>query len=183
MWCFVSSARASFTATQRWRKTSSSLAWTDLNRNDIAEGTRGCTYLTAGCEINFTQLTSNFGTAALNRYGNFPRTWNLESAVELQHELIPRLSVSGAWFHGAFHNLTSTYHTEWTYADYTPIQIFNPREPGVKGQRPLVDQVEQRRQVVDQDVAHRLAALGGQLGDGDPVGALGLPAVQLQGRP
>ena len=83
-------------------------------------------YLTTGCEINFTQLSSNFGNAALNRYGNIPRTWNLESAIELQHELMPRLSVSGAWFHGDFHNLTSTYHTEWTYADYTPIQIFNP---------------------------------------------------------
>jgi len=106
--------------------TSSSLAWTDLNRDDIAQGARGCVYLTAGCEINFGQLSSNFGTAALNRYGNFPRTWNLESAVELQHELLPRLSVSGSWFRGTFHNLTATYHTEWTHADYTPIQIFNP---------------------------------------------------------
>jgi len=106
--------------------TSTSLAWTDLNRDDIAQGARGCVYLTPGCEINFGQLPANFGTAALNRYGNFPRTWNLESAVELQHELLPRLSVSGAWFHGTFHNLTSTYHTEWTNADYTPIQIFNP---------------------------------------------------------
>jgi Carboxypeptidase regulatory-like domain len=106
--------------------TSASLAWTDLNKDDIAQGARGCAYLTAGCEINFAQLSSNFGTAALNRYGNYPRTWNLESAVELQHELLPRLSVSGAWFHGSFHNLTSTYHTEWTYADYTPVQIFNP---------------------------------------------------------
>jgi hypothetical protein len=106
--------------------TSASLAWTDLNKDDIAQGARGCVYLTTGCEINFTQLSSNFGNAALNRYGNFPRTWNLESAIELQHELMPRLSVSGSWFHGTFHNLTSTYHTEWTYADYTPINIFNP---------------------------------------------------------
>ncbi len=106
--------------------TSASLAWTDLNKDDIAQGARNCVYLTTGCEINFTQLSSNFGNAALNRYGNFPRTWNLESAIELQHELMPRLSVSGAWFHGTFHNLTSTYHTEWTYADYSPIQIFNP---------------------------------------------------------
>jgi hypothetical protein len=106
--------------------TSASLAWTDLNHDDVAQGERGCIYLTPGCEINFSQLPSNFGTAALNRYGNYPRTWNLESAIELQHELLPRLSVSGAWFHGAFHNLTSTYHTEWTYTDYTPIQIFNP---------------------------------------------------------
>jgi hypothetical protein len=106
--------------------TSASLAWTDLNRDDIAQGARGCVYLTGGCEINFTQLSSNFGNAALNRYGNFPRTWNLESAIELQHELLPRLSVSGAWFHGTFHNLTTSYHTEWTAADYTPVQIFNP---------------------------------------------------------
>jgi hypothetical protein len=106
--------------------TSASLAWTDLNKDDIAQGARGCVYQSAGCEINFAQLSSNFGTAALNRYGNFPRTWNLERAVEVQHELLPRLSVSGAWFHGDFHNLTATYHTEWTHADYTPIQIFNP---------------------------------------------------------
>src|SRR5262249_11861277 len=106
--------------------TSSSLAWTDLNRDDIAQGARGCAYLSPGCEINFAQLAANFGTAALNRYGDFPRTWNLESAIELQHEVVPRLSVSGAWFHGTFHNLTTSYHTEWSYADYTPIQIFNP---------------------------------------------------------
>src|SRR5262249_21466343 len=106
--------------------TSSSLAWTDLNRDDIAQGERGCVYLSAGCEINFAQLSSNFGTAALNRYGNFPRTWNLESAVEIQHELLPRLSVSGSWFRGTFHNLTASYHTEWSNADYTPLQIFNP---------------------------------------------------------
>ena len=106
--------------------TSSSLAWTDLNKDDIAQGDRGCVYLSAGCEINFAQLSSNFGTAALNRYGNFPRTWNLESAIEIQHELLPRLSVSGSWFRGTFHNLTATYHTEWSAADYTPIQIFNP---------------------------------------------------------
>src|SRR5438067_510476 len=51
--------------------TSASLAWTDLNKDDIAQGARGCVYLTPGCEINFAgQLSSNFGTAALNRYGN-----------------------------------------------------------------------------------------------------------------
>ncbi len=34
-------------------------------------------------------------SAALNRYGDYPRTWNLESALELQHELMPRLSGHG----------------------------------------------------------------------------------------
>src|SRR5262249_6229457 len=84
----------SATSTGLVSATSSSLAWTDLNKDDIAQGTRGCVYQTPGCEINFAQLPANFGTASLNRYGNFPRTWNLESAVELQHELMPRLSVS-----------------------------------------------------------------------------------------
>jgi hypothetical protein len=107
--------------------TSTSLTWNDKNRDDIAQGARNCAFATdPGCEINFSALPANFGTAALNRYGDYPRTWNLESGLELQHELLPRLSVSGAWFHGAFHNLTTTYLTEWSYADYTPIQIFNP---------------------------------------------------------
>ena len=45
---------------------------------------------------------------ALNIYGDYPRTWNLEHGLELQHELLPRLSVTGSWFHGKFHNLTTT---------------------------------------------------------------------------
>ena len=40
---------------------SQQLAWTDLNRDDVAQGERGCTYLTAGCEINFGQLPTTFG--------------------------------------------------------------------------------------------------------------------------
>jgi len=31
--------------------------------------------------------------------------------LEVQHELFPRLSVTGSWFHGAFHNLTTTINT------------------------------------------------------------------------
>jgi hypothetical protein len=93
-----------------------SLPWTDLNGDGIAQGestvvngTRAsCVYRTAGCEINFANLSADFGTRALNEYGGYPRTWNLEQGIELQHELFPRLSVTGSWFHGAFHNLTVT---------------------------------------------------------------------------
>ena len=88
--------------------TSANLQWTDLNGNNVAEGARGCVYQTAGCEINFTQLTGNFGSVSLNTYGEYPRTWNLEHGLELQHELLPRLSVTGSWFHGNFYNLTTT---------------------------------------------------------------------------
>src|SRR5262245_37356165 len=84
-----------------------SVQWRDLNGDDIAQGsitylpdgTRiPCVYQTPGCEINVAALPTNFGVAALNTYGNYPRTWNLEHGLELQHELIPRLSVTGSWF-------------------------------------------------------------------------------------
>ncbi len=35
--------------------------WRDLNGDDIAQGARGCVYLTPGCELNFAQLPANFG--------------------------------------------------------------------------------------------------------------------------
>ena len=64
------------------------LPWRDVNGDDIAQGERGCTgYPRTGCEISFAGLSSNFGIAALNEYGEYPRTWNLEQGIEVQHEL------------------------------------------------------------------------------------------------
>ena len=71
-----------------------SLTWQDVNGDDIAQGERGCVgYPSVGCEINFNALSSNFGIRALNEYGEYPRTYNVEHGLELQHELFPRLSV------------------------------------------------------------------------------------------
>ncbi len=107
--------------------TSASLPWRDVNGNDIAEGERTClTFPSVGCEIDFRGLPANFGTAAQNEYGAYPRTWNLENAVEVQHELLTGLSVSGSWFRGNFHNLTSTINQSWSLADYTPYTFYNP---------------------------------------------------------
>jgi Carboxypeptidase regulatory-like domain len=103
------------------------LQWRDVNGDDIAQGERGCTgYPAVGCEINFAALASNFGTAALAEYGQFPRTWNLETGVELEQELRPNLSVSGAWYQGSFQNLTVSINQSWTLADYTPYTLYNP---------------------------------------------------------
>ena len=114
--------------------TSRTLSWTDINGDDIAQGELGCTYLTAGCEINFATLPSNFGTRSLNEYGNFPRTWNLESGLEIQHEITPQLSATVSWFHGNFHNLTATINRTLQYnganpadnPNYTPFTVYNP---------------------------------------------------------
>ena len=40
--------------------TSATLTWNDLNRDDTAQGTRGCVYLTPGCEIDFSTLPASF---------------------------------------------------------------------------------------------------------------------------
>jgi hypothetical protein len=121
-----------------------SLAWTDLNGDNIAQGSLSfnadgtrqpaCVYRTAGCEIDFSSLSPNFGIASPNEYGAYPRTWNLEQGVEIQHELMPKLSLTGSWFHGAFHNLTATVNQSWLYTgadatqnpNYTPLTVYNP---------------------------------------------------------
>ena len=48
--------------------TTQTLPWTDVNGDDIAQGERGCAYLTAGCEINFANLPTNFGVRSLARF-------------------------------------------------------------------------------------------------------------------
>jgi hypothetical protein len=119
------------------------LTWEDLNGDDVAQGfvsydannvRTNCVFRTAGCEINFAQLPSNFGLASQNTYGGFPRIYNVEQAIELQHELLPRLSVNAAWFHGTFHDLTSTVNESLKFEGtdqsqnpfYQASTVFNP---------------------------------------------------------
>jgi hypothetical protein len=116
------------------------LNWTDLNGDNIAQGQRtwnadgtsytDCVYLTPGCEIQLTGtggLAPNFGLLTdAGVYGGFPRQYSIEQGVELQHELISRLSVTGSFYHGDFKNLTTTINRNQTPADFTAVTIFNP---------------------------------------------------------
>ena len=107
--------------------TSATLAWTDLNRDDVAQGERGCIYQTAGCEINFAQLPANFGARAQLVWDqDNPRPWNLEHALEVQHEVLPGMSLAFGWFHGNFKDLTVDDNLNVTFADWVPYQVFNP---------------------------------------------------------
>ena len=106
---------------------SASLSWTDSNGDDIAQGELGCTYLTAGCEINMAQMPSTFGRAQLNRVDpNFKRVYNIETTAGIQHELLPRVSLSANWYRRTFHRLRVTDNTLRTMSDYIPFDIFNP---------------------------------------------------------
>jgi hypothetical protein len=112
-----------------------------LNGDNIAQGEsqlvngvrQSCVYLTAGCEIDFRNLSALFGVQDANEYGGWPRTWNLEQGIELQHELLPRLSLTGSWFHGSFRNLDVTINRALQFDGdptlnpwYTPFTVYNP---------------------------------------------------------
>ena len=101
--------------------------WTDVNGDDIAQGELGCTYLTPGCEINLAQLPATFGRAQLNRVDpDFKRVYNIETTAGVQHELLPRVSLSANWYRRTFHRLRVTDNLLRTMSDYIPFDIFNP---------------------------------------------------------
>jgi hypothetical protein len=104
------------------------LSWTDLNRDDVAQGELGCAYLTAGCEINFAQLPFGFGSLTSLRTPdpNYARPYNVETSASVQHELLPRVSVTASWHHRVFHNLDVTDYTFRTPADYSPVTVVSP---------------------------------------------------------
>jgi hypothetical protein len=104
------------------------LRWNDVNRDDIAQGELGCGFGTPGCEIDFATLPSNFGARALSTPRDLKRQYTIENGVEIQHELLSGLSVSGSFYRGDFHNIPLSYNSLRTFADYTPVPIFNPRD-------------------------------------------------------
>ena len=128
----------------------SSRNWTDLNGDDIAQGARtwnadgtaftDCVYLTPGCEINLSGATGVTQTALSSTYGligepgvytQFPRRYRLEQGVEVQHALLPRLSVNGTYYHGQNKNLTKTVNLNITDdgrqgTQYRAFNLFNP---------------------------------------------------------
>jgi Carboxypeptidase regulatory-like domain len=108
------------------------VAWTDLNRDDVAQGELGCVYLTSGCEINLSQLRQGFGTRAQT----FPnpdikRVFNVETTLGVQHELLPGVQVNAGWFHRTFHNLPRQTNTLQSFSDYTRVDVVSPLDGSI----------------------------------------------------
>jgi Carboxypeptidase regulatory-like domain/TonB-dependent Receptor Plug Domain len=107
--------------------TSATLSWTDLNGDDVAQGTVGCVYLSPGCEMNFAQMPANFGRLSLSRVDpDFKRTYNIETTAGVQHELLPRVSLGATWYRRTFHRLRITDNLLISTTDYAPVQIVSP---------------------------------------------------------
>jgi hypothetical protein len=77
--------------------------------------------------MNLAQLPNGFGVASLaNVDPNIKRMYNIETAVSVQHELLPRVSVGAGWYHRDFKNLRRRDNVLQTFADYTPFTVFSP---------------------------------------------------------
>lgn len=108
------------------------LSWTDLNKDDIAQGELGCVYLTPGCEINLAQLPQNFGVKPLVLPNpDLKRVYNIEATLGVQHELAPGVQLNAGWFHRTFHNLPRQTNTLQSFSDYTLVNVVSPLDGSV----------------------------------------------------
>jgi len=131
--------------------TSVTLAWTDVNGNDIADGERGCAgYPSVGCEMNFAGLPSNFGIRSLAQFDpDLKRPYQLAFNAGVTHEVMTGVTVSFDYTRSDFRNITVRQNTLRTAASYDQFSIASPLDgnavsvwlpkPGVASQVANVD--------------------------------------------
>jgi hypothetical protein len=94
--------------------------WKDLNGDDIAENN----------EIG-PSSNSNFGISTGRSPGpGLAREYNVETTVGVQHQLLPRVSVFGGYYHRHFYNQEAQQNPLLTSADWAPFQVANPLGTG-----------------------------------------------------
>ncbi|MEP7084271.1 MAG: carboxypeptidase regulatory-like domain-containing protein, partial [Betaproteobacteria bacterium] len=90
--------------------------WTDRNGNDIADDNE----IGPSSNANFGVSTGRTPAPDLSR------EYNIETAVGVQHQLLPRLSVFGGYFHRHFYNQEAQRNPLLTAADFSSFQVANP---------------------------------------------------------
>lgn len=112
--------------------TTATLPWTDVNGDDIAQGERGCVYLTAGCEINFANLSPNFGVRSLSTPDpGLKRPYSLPINVGVTHELFSGFSVAAEYYHISFRNITMRTNSLLNEASYNRFEVVSPLDGSV----------------------------------------------------
>jgi hypothetical protein len=107
--------------------TTAQLPWTDLNGDDIAQGERGCTFRSAGCEIDFTNLSPNFGVRSLSELDpETERPYQYAYNVGISHEVLPGFSAAFEWYHNNFKALTERNNVLRTFDSYRPVDVRTP---------------------------------------------------------
>lgn len=119
---------------------SATLNWTDLNGDDIAQGTLGylpngtrvpCVYRSPGCEIDFSTLSSSFGVKPSQTPApGIERPYQVETNASVQRELIPGTSVTVSYFRRDYKNLIWSDNLLIDPSDYTLFNLPDPRNNG-----------------------------------------------------
>ena len=103
------------------------LPWEDLNRDDIAQGERGCAFRSAGCEINFAGLPSNFGVRALSVLDpDLQRPYQYGYNVGVSHELMAGVAVTAEWFRSDFKDMIARNNVARTVDSYNKVVVVSP---------------------------------------------------------
>jgi len=90
--------------------------WKDANGDDIAQDSE----IGPSGNANFGVSTGRSPEPGLSR------EYNVETAVGVQHQLLPRLSIFGGYFHRHFYNQEAQKNPQLTAADWTSFQVANP---------------------------------------------------------
>ena len=116
--------------------TAATLAWTDLNGDDIAQGginyapdgTRlPCVYRTPGCEIDFSTLASTFGVRqSQNPAADIKRPYQYEMNASIQREVIPGTSVTLSFVRREYKKIVWSDNLAIDPSDYTKFTVANP---------------------------------------------------------
>jgi hypothetical protein len=100
------------------------VTWTDLDRNG--------TILDAAGNIQVNEVgprTANFGQIAIRPDPALARGYNWEYTAAVQHELMPRTSVTVGFYHRDFYNLQVYDNQNLAASDWTALSITTPTDP------------------------------------------------------
>jgi hypothetical protein len=100
------------------------VTWTDLDRN-------GTIYDAAGnIEVNEVgPRTANYGQVTSRPDPALPRGYNWEYSAVLQHELVPRVSVTVGFYHRDFYNIQVADNQNVSTADWSVSSVPTPTDP------------------------------------------------------
>src|SRR5687767_5993622 len=112
--------------------TNATQQWKDVNGDDIAQGERGCVFLTPGCEINFANLPSNFGIRSLAQFDpDIKRPYSLTFNLGVTRELFPGFSLAAEYYRIDFRNITMRLNSLLNEASYNRFNVVSPLDGSV----------------------------------------------------
>ncbi len=111
--------------------------WTDTNRNYVPDcdlmnaAANGECARMANQNLGRPVFTRSFDPAFVSGWGTRPHNWSL--GVGVQHEVVPRVSVTAGFIRNWWGNWYVVDNRATTLADYTPFSIQAPQDPRLPG--------------------------------------------------